>query len=89
MSDVDISHISGNASDKIKSFLVDRRKLFTAAGLTPKLDTTFGDAVVASLNLSEISVYKNTSEPLCLETKVVCKTRITEGTCKLFLALTI
>ncbi|KAJ4479363.1 hypothetical protein J3R30DRAFT_3702614 [Lentinula aciculospora] len=78
MSD-DISHISGNASDKIKHFLADRRKLFTASGLNPKLETTFGDPVVAALKLSEISIYQNPLEPLSLEAKVVCTTSITQG----------
>ncbi|KAJ3998239.1 hypothetical protein F5050DRAFT_1746060 [Lentinula boryana] len=74
----DISHIGGNASDKIKNFLVDRRKLFTALGLAPKLETTFGDSVVAALKLSEISIHKNELEPLSLEAIAVCKIRITQ-----------
>ncbi|KAJ3756728.1 HotDog domain-containing protein [Lentinula raphanica] len=74
----DISHIGGNASDKIKSFLVDRRKLFKATGLNPKLETTFGDSVVAGLRLSEITIHQNAVEPLSLEARVVCKTYITQ-----------
>ncbi|KAJ3779024.1 hypothetical protein FB446DRAFT_711908 [Lentinula raphanica] len=74
----DISHIGGNASDKIKSFLVDRRKLFKATGLNPKLETTFGDSVVAGLRLSEITIHQNAVEPLSLEARVVCKTHITQ-----------
>ncbi|KAJ3883888.1 hypothetical protein F5051DRAFT_390480 [Lentinula edodes] len=75
----DISHIGGNASDKIKHFLVDRRKLFTAMGLAPNLEATFGDPVVAALKLSEISIHQNAMEPSSLEAKVTCKTRITQG----------
>ncbi|KAJ3814911.1 hypothetical protein F5876DRAFT_31879 [Lentinula aff. lateritia] len=74
----DISHIVGNASDKIKHFLVDRRKLFTATGLAPDLEATFGDPVVAALKLSEISIYQNAMESSSLEAKVTCKTRITQ-----------
>ncbi|KAH7876945.1 hypothetical protein F5879DRAFT_941349 [Lentinula edodes] len=75
----DISHIGGNASDKIKHFLVDRRKLFAAMGLAPNLEATFGDPVVAALKLSEISIHQNVMEPSSLEAKVTCKTRITQG----------
>ncbi|KAJ3861407.1 hypothetical protein EV359DRAFT_66516 [Lentinula novae-zelandiae] len=75
----DISHIGGNASDKIKHFLFDRRKLFTAMGLAPNLEATFGDPVVAALKLSEISIHQNAVEPSSLEAKVTCKTRITQG----------
>ncbi|KAE9410071.1 hypothetical protein BT96DRAFT_1012327 [Gymnopus androsaceus JB14] len=80
MSEQDIiSHIRGNASDKIKNFLVDRRNLFIAAGLSPKLETTFGNEILASLALSEISIYPNASEPLNQEARCVCTTRVTEG----------
>ncbi|KIK67871.1 hypothetical protein GYMLUDRAFT_238067 [Collybiopsis luxurians FD-317 M1] len=79
MSERDISHIAGNASDKIKSFLADRRKLFTAMGLQPKLETTFGDAVVGGLTLCEVSITQNALEPLSKEANVVCKTKISQG----------
>ncbi|KAF8826971.1 hypothetical protein HHX47_DHR5001097 [Lentinula edodes] len=77
----DISHIGGNASDKIKHFLVDRRKLFAAMGLAPNLEATFGDPVVAALKLSEISIHQNVMEPSSLEAKVTGEELQVVNTC--------
>ncbi|KAF5390701.1 hypothetical protein D9757_002574 [Collybiopsis confluens] len=79
MSERNFSHIAGNASDKIKSFLADRRKLFAAAGLQPNLEATFGDAIVGALNICEITVDQNPLEPLSKEATVVCQAKITQS----------
>ena len=77
----DISHISGNASDKTKRVLSSVHRIFTNRTGNANAGPLFGEAIQKRLKVTEVSVNQKAEEPQRLEGKVVLETTIEEGEC--------
>ncbi|KAG7097488.1 hypothetical protein E1B28_004830 [Marasmius oreades] len=71
----DISRITGNAPDHVKSFLADPTTLEDVSGLSRTV-RGFGYDIIARMEVTEVSVSKKMDEPLKEEGRVVVKMKI-------------
>jgi acyl-coenzyme A thioesterase 13 len=78
-SPVDISHISGNASDKTKQALASVHRIFTNRTSNANAGPVFGESIQKRLKVTEVSVNQKAEEPQRLEGKVVLEATIEEG----------
>lgn len=75
---VKISQIAGNAPDDVKAHLADT-SMYYRHHLDGVEGPIFGESITKRLIVTEVSVEKNTSEPMKLEGRVVCETTVNEG----------
>jgi len=77
MSSIDISRISGNASEKIKRYLSHPPSFFDiyAKG---QLKHSFGHTIMERMDVQEISILNMAEEPSRKEGRVVCKVIVDE-----------
>lgn len=76
--DEDISHISGNASNKIKRLLARPSAIFANLPLDVQ-GPIFGQSIMERLVVTEISVQGKIEEPTKLEGKVVLELTVEDG----------
>ena len=72
---MDVSHISGNASDEIK-------QLFSSPGFLMPTEASgpiFGDSIVKKMVITEISIDKKVDEPRKLECRFVFELTVENG----------
>uniref|UniRef100_A0A0W0GA83 Uncharacterized protein n=1 Tax=Moniliophthora roreri TaxID=221103 RepID=A0A0W0GA83_MONRR len=71
-----VSHIAGNASDKVKAFVADLSIYYRVNH--PELKATFCDYIIPRIKVTEVSVLNNAEEPLKAEGRVVCSLTVEE-----------
>ncbi|KAK7029371.1 hypothetical protein VNI00_014625 [Paramarasmius palmivorus] len=71
LDEADVSHISGNASNRVKAFVADL-STFYGVNMYPELKATFCDYIIPRIKVTEVSVLKKAEEPMKVEGRVVC-----------------
>ena len=79
-SDMDVSHISGSASDEIKQAFSSPASFLMPAESGP----IFGDSIVKKLVVTQISIDKKVEEPRKLECRFVLELTVETGTSRGF-----
>ena len=73
---MDVSHVSGNASDDIKRVFNPPLAFVIAVGT----EKQFALPIVERMVLKEISILDKAEEPLKKESRLVCELDVAEGT---------
>ncbi|KAF9266158.1 hypothetical protein L218DRAFT_956537 [Marasmius fiardii PR-910] len=71
---LDISGITGNASDKAKAHIADIVSFFGVR--QPDLDHTFADSISPRIRVTEVSFSNSAEEPSKKEGRVVCRIKV-------------